>query len=120
MVDPQENHLFLSGQGRPLSRELLTARVGDYFTQAGIQKQGSCHLFRHTMATLMLENGADVRFIQELLGHAKLETTQLYTHVSIVKLKEIHAATHPGAKLAPREPKAAAEDARLTGEPGEA
>ena len=60
---------------------------------------GSCHLFRHTVATLMLEGGADIRYIQEMLGHAKLDTTQIYTQVSIRKLKEIHAATHPGAKL---------------------
>lgn len=56
---------------------------------------GACHLFRHTMATLMLENGADVRYIQEMLGHAELSTTQIYTQVSIRKLKEIHTATHP-------------------------
>src|SRR5262245_8242807 len=51
------------------------------------------------MATLMLENGADVRYIQEILGHAKLDSTQIYTQVSIRKLKEIHTATHPSAKL---------------------
>jgi integrase/recombinase XerD len=51
------------------------------------------------MATLMLEGGADIRFIQQMLGHAKLETTQIYTQVSISKLKEIHTATHPGARL---------------------
>jgi integrase/recombinase XerD len=51
------------------------------------------------MATLMLEGGADIRFVQEMLGHRKLETTQVYTHVAIKKLQEIHAATHPGAKL---------------------
>ena len=51
------------------------------------------------MATLMLEGGADIRFIQQMLGHAKLETTQIYTQVSIRRLKEIHAATHPGARL---------------------
>jgi integrase/recombinase XerD len=55
-------------------------------------------LFRHTMATLMLEGGADIRFIQAMLGHADLKTTQLYTHVAIRQLKEIHTATHP-AKL---------------------
>jgi integrase/recombinase XerD len=58
-------------------------------------KKGSCHLFRHTMATLMLEGGADIRFIQAMLGHAKLDTTAMYTQVAIKKLKEIHTATHP-------------------------
>ena len=62
---------------------------------AEIDKQGSCHLFRHTMATLMLENGADIRFIQQMLGHENLETTEIYTQVTIMKLKEIHAKTHP-------------------------
>ena len=69
--------------------------------RSGIGKAGACHLFRHTMATLMLEGGADVRFIQEMLGHANLQTTQIYTRVSIQKLKAIHDATHPGAKLWP-------------------
>ena len=59
---------------------------------------GNCHLFHHVIATHMLENGADVRFIQALLGHVSLTTTQIYTHVAINKLQEIHAATHP-AKL---------------------
>jgi integrase/recombinase XerD len=59
-------------------------------------------LFRHTLATLMLENGADVRFVQAMLGHACLQTTQLYTHVSIKTLAEVHARTHPAATLAPR------------------
>ena len=62
---------------------------------ADMGKRGSCHLFRHTMATLMLENGADIRYIQAMLGHVKLETTQIYIQVSIRKLKEIHTATHP-------------------------
>ena len=60
---------------------------------------GGCHLFRHTVATLMLENGADIRVIQEMLGHAKLTTTELYTRVSINLLKQVYAATHPGAHL---------------------
>ena len=59
----------------------------------------ACHLFRHTMATVMLEGGADVRVVQELLGHARLDSTQIYTQVSIRKVQAIHAATHPGAKL---------------------
>jgi integrase/recombinase XerD len=73
--------------------------VKRYVDRADIDKSGACHLFRHSMATLMLEGGADIRFIQEMLGHVLLTTTQLYTQVSIRKLKEIHAATHPAAKL---------------------
>lgn len=52
-------------------------------------------MFRHTMATLMLENGADIRFIQQMLGHSQLSTTEIYTHVSILKLKQVHTLTHP-------------------------
>ena len=82
--------------------EYLTRRVREYVEAAELGKRGSCHLLRHSMATLMLENGADVRFVQEMLGHANVNTTQIYTHVSIRKLQEIHAATHPGAPLKPR------------------
>ena len=56
---------------------------------------GSCHLFRHTFATLLLENGCDLRHIQAMLGHAKLETTEIYTHVSIKALKDAHSRCHP-------------------------
>jgi integrase/recombinase XerD len=68
---------------------------------SGVAKTGSCHLFRHAMATLMLENGADVRMIQAILGHVKLTTTEIYTHVAITKLKQVHTATHPAALLLP-------------------
>ncbi len=68
--------------------------VQNYVKAADIGKSGSCHLLRYTCATLMLENGADTRFIGEPLGHARLDTTQIYTQVSIRKLKEIHTATH--------------------------
>lgn len=77
----------------------LGLRLPDKSRKAGadaeIGKSGSCHLFRHTMATLMLENGADIRYIQAILGHAELSTTQVYTQVSIRQLKAIHTATHP-------------------------
>jgi integrase/recombinase XerD len=87
--------LFLSDRGEPFKRVNLTAMVKKVIQKAQVNKPGSCHLFRHTMATLMLENGADIRFIQAMLGHAELSTTQIYTQVSIVKLKEIHTLTHP-------------------------
>jgi len=76
--------------------------VNKYINSADIDKKGSCHLFRHSMATLMLEGGADIRYIQQMLGHAKLDTTQIYTRVSINKLKEVHMQTHPGARLKPK------------------
>jgi len=77
------------------------------------------------MATLMLEGGADVRYIQAMLGHARLDTTQIYTHVSIRMLKQIHAATHPGARLDPNADEkqtqsrpASPHEKTLSGEPG--
>lgn len=95
--------LFLSTHGTPLEAKRLSERVRAYVEEAAIDKKGSCHLFRHTAATLMLEGGADIRFIQAMLGHESLETTQIYTRVSVAKLAEIHAATHPGARLGRRE-----------------
>lgn len=90
-----ENYLFITQFGEPLTKESLGILVSDHVKQSKIGKPGGCHLFRHTMATLMLENGADIRYIQHMLGHACLDTTQIYTHVSIKKLKEIHEAVHP-------------------------
>lgn len=91
-----EGELFLSHLGEAFAPNRLTQLVREYIAAADIGKSGSCHLFRHTMATLMLENGADIRFIQAMLGHAELSTTQIYTQVSIRQLKAIHSATHPG------------------------
>ena len=91
--------LFLTRRGEVFTPDRLTQMVTRYVEAADIGKRGSCHLFRHAMAVLMLEGGADIRFIQEMLGHAALTTTQLYTKVAIQKLKEIHTATHPGARL---------------------
>ena len=101
-VEPDDGTLFLTNEGTPFAPSRMTQLVRGYVVAAELGKSGACHLFRHTMATLMLEGGADVRFIQQMLGHAKLETTQIYTQVSIRKLKEIHTATHPGAKLGRR------------------
>ncbi len=87
--------LFVTDYGAPLSHKFLGNKVKLYLKLAHIEKPGGAHLFRHAMATHMLDNGADTRFIQAMLGHAKLDTTQIYTHVSIEKLKQIHDATHP-------------------------
>lgn len=95
LVGPyDEGMLYLSKTGRSLTIEYLSVIARKYLQAAGV-KHGACHLFRHTAATLMLENGADIRFIQQMLGHAKLETTQIYTEVSIKALKEVHRRTHP-------------------------
>jgi len=87
--------LFLTDKGKPFKRGTLSNRIKRYIKKSGLDVQGSCHLFRHAMATHMLENGADIRFIQAMLGHTDLSTTQIYTQVSIQKLRQIHAATHP-------------------------
>ena len=96
-VPPDEGRLFVNNRGGPLSAKTLTALARKHLDAAGITKPGACHLFRHTAATLMLEGGADIRFIQQLLGHAELTTTQLYTHVAITSLKAVHERCHPGA-----------------------
>ena len=88
----------------------MTQMVMNYVEAADIGKKGSCHMFRHTMATLMLENGADIRYIQMMLGHSCLSTTEIYTHVSIRKLKAIHTAAHP-AKLQRQERATRPDDA---------
>jgi len=113
VVEPDDGTIFLTVQGEPFSPNRLSEVVRNYVEAAQIKmygvptdrsssvgrKRGACHLFRHTMATLMLEGGADIRFIQQMLGHSKLNTTQIYTHVSIRMLKQIHSATHPAAQL---------------------
>ncbi len=91
--------LFLTNLGEAFAPNRMTQMVRTYVDAAQTGKRGSCHLFRHSMATLMLENGADIRFIQAMLGHAELSTTQIYTQVSIRALKDIHTATHPGRPI---------------------
>jgi integrase/recombinase XerD len=93
VVRETEAALYLTRMGEPFSPNAMTRLVTAYVRAAGIT-QGSCHLFRHAMATSMLEGGADTRFIQAVLGHVKLETTQIYTRVSVKKLKEVHDRTH--------------------------
>jgi integrase/recombinase XerD len=87
--------MFVTDVGEPMYAEFIAKRVRHYKALAGITKPGATHLLRHACATHMLEGGADIRFIQALLGHALLTTTEIYTHVSIEKLKAVHAAAHP-------------------------
>ena len=95
---PEERALFLSGYGEGFNVQVLGRIVGKYIQKAGIGRTGGPHLFRHTCATHMLEGGADIRYIQQLLGHEKLETTAIYTEVSITQLQAVHARCHPAEK----------------------
>lgn len=93
--EADDGTIFLTRQGESLTSDLLSKIVTGYVKAANIGKEGSCHMFRHTCATLMLEGGADIRYIQQLLGHVELSTTEIYTRVSIRALKAVHTATHP-------------------------
>jgi integrase/recombinase XerD len=95
VVPPDRGILFLTRRGKPLRPNRLNERVHHYVKLAGLGKQGNCHVFRHTMATLLLEHGADVRHVQEILGHAHLSTTARYAHVAIATLKLVYQRTHP-------------------------
>lgn len=102
LLSLHEQHIFLTDYGEPFTESRLGDKVKRCLHNSGIDVPGSCHLLRHAMATHMLENGADIRYIQAMLGHTDLGTTQIYTHVSIRKLQEVHAETHP-AKLESKE-----------------
>jgi integrase/recombinase XerD len=92
---PAETALFLSGYGTSITPAYLGTWVAKQMKRVDITKPGASHLFRHSCATHMHENGADIRHVQEMLGHARLDTTQIYTHVSIKALQEVHARCHP-------------------------
>lgn len=87
--------LFLNGQGRPLTRMGAWKILRKYVTQAGIEKAVSPHTLRHSFATHLLEGGADLRAVQEMLGHADIATTQIYTHVDREYLRSVHQQFHP-------------------------
>jgi len=108
-LDATEQALFLSGYGSRLSPGYLGNWVSRTLKAAGIDKPGGCHLLRHSCATHMLENGADIRLIQQLLGHARLDTTSIYTEVAITHLKEVYTRTHPSARP-PGHPKSPPEN----------
>jgi len=97
-LEPDEGTLFLTDYGEAFLKNRMGDLVRRYLGWAGIRTPGACHQLRHACATHMLENGADIRYIQALLGHADLRSTQIYTQVSITKLREVHAATHPAGR----------------------
>lgn len=103
IIDADVGRLFVTQYGRPIRSKHLTRICREYIAGSGIDKDGACHIFRHSMATLMLEGGADIRYIQEMLGHTNIETTKVYTRVAINQLKAIHTAVHPAARLKRRD-----------------
>jgi integrase/recombinase XerC/integrase/recombinase XerD len=96
-ADPREQALFLSKSGRRLSNSDVTRRLGLWVREAALAAGVSPHSLRHSFATHLLEGGADLRTIQELLGHASISTTQVYTRVDAARLRDAYAATHPRA-----------------------
>lgn len=99
LVNPHCKALFVALDGvEGLTPNGITNTVSHWMKASGLVAHGSCHLFRHAMATQMLENGADLRWIQAMLGHASVESTQIYTQVSVRALQAVHATTHPAER----------------------
>jgi integrase/recombinase XerD len=96
---PRQRRLLLNHSGRSMTAASVRAALGKYRSQAGITKPVSPHVFRRTCATHLLQQGADIRYIQKLLGHRSLKTTQGYTKVMPVEVKQTHNRTHPGKDL---------------------
>ncbi len=90
-----EDYIFLNARGNKLSRMAIFNIVRQYASGAGITKEISPHTFRHTFATHLLEGGADLRSVQEMLGHSSISTTQIYTHIDRSFIKEVHRTFHP-------------------------
>ncbi len=97
LKSPREKAVFISKQGNPLSRQWVWRIIKDRARKAGIEKPVSPHTFRHSFATHLLVGGADLRSVQELLGHSDVSTTQVYTHLTDQRLKEIYKKSHPRA-----------------------
>jgi integrase/recombinase XerD len=90
--------LFVTDYGEPFERNRLGDMVRRHVVGSGFGGRGACHLFRHACATHMLENGADIRYIQSMLGHSQVSTTEIYTRVSVATLRHVYERTHPSAR----------------------
>ena len=99
LTKPGKSHdvLFLNFRGGSLSRAAIRDMVEKFATMAGVKKEVHPHTFRHSFATHLLEGGADLRAVQEMLGHADIATTQIYTHIDREYLKDVHRSFHPRA-----------------------
>jgi integrase/recombinase XerD len=97
IAKPQRSHdyLFLNARGGRITRRSIWSIVSKYAKKAGIKREVHPHTFRHSFATHLLEGGADLRAVQEMLGHADIATTQIYTHIDREYLKEVHRTFHP-------------------------
>jgi len=96
--DANNRHVFLSRLGKKISRQMVWKLIKQYARKVDIQKKISPHTLRHSFASHLLANNAPLRVIQEMLGHADIATTQIYTHVDPSRLKSIHEQFHPRAK----------------------
>lgn len=90
-----QSYVFLNNLGEPLSRQSFFLILKRLAKEAGIEKEISPHTLRHSFATHLLERGTDLRYIQEMLGHEDISTTQIYTHLSKQKLKDVYSHAHP-------------------------
>lgn len=93
-----DNHVFISQKGKGLTSRGVQFLMKKHAVNIGMDMDVHPHMFRHSFATHLLDNGADIRVVQELLGHASLSTTQIYTHVSTKQLKDVYQKAHPLAK----------------------